>query len=73
MESEVFNEGKSYYGRIVMPVFPKREIPVFFTATSSNLAKITKLHERDMNDWNAYVTARERVMIREMKAKKDGK
>ncbi|WP_458700717.1 hypothetical protein ACKGJI_01090 [Sulfurospirillum sp. 1307] len=62
--------GKSYYGRLDMPFFPKREVPVFFTAISNKEAKIELFHERDEKDWNAYVVARERVMIREMRAKK---
>ena len=70
--SELFDEGQSYYGRIEMPFFPKREMPVFFKAISKNEAKIMLVHERDEKDWNAYIVARERVMIREMKAQKDG-
>jgi len=70
--SEVFEENTSYYGRIEMPFFPKREMPVYFKAISKNEAKIVLVHERDEKDWNAYIVARERVMIREMRAKKDG-
>ena len=72
LEEGCLEEGRHYYGRIMMPVFPKREVPVYFKALSSDLAVIERLHERDQNDWNAYVTARERVMIREMKAIRDG-
>jgi len=67
---EIFEKNTSYYGRIEMPFFPKREMPIYFEAISKNEAKIILLHERDEKDWNAYVVARERVMIREMKAKK---
>ena len=55
-----------------MPFFPTREVPLFFKAISKNEAKVILLHERDEKDWNAYVVSRERVMIREMKAKKEG-
>ncbi len=65
-----FEKETMYYGRIAMPVFPKREIPLFFKGVDKNLVQITKLHQRDRKDWDAYVTARERVMIRELKAKK---
>lgn len=68
----VFEVGRVYYGRILMPIFPKREVPVFFEGIEGNLAQIKRLHDRDRKDWNAYVTARERVMIRQMRAKKDG-
>ena len=72
LTKEVFQEGISYYGRIEMPFFPKREMPVYFKSISKNEAKIVLVHERDEKDWNAYIVARERVMIREMRAKKDG-
>ena len=63
-------EGVQYYGRIDMPVHPRRDIGIFFTPIDSALAKITRMHERDEKEWNAYVTARERVMIREMRSRK---
>ena len=67
LEKDAFKIGKKYYGRIAMPVFPKREIPLFFKAVSENIAEITLMHEKDIKDWSAYVVARERVMIRELK------
>lgn len=59
-----------YYGRLAMPVHPKRDIAVFFMAESQTLAKIIKIHERDEKDYNSYLTARERVLIREAKEHK---
>jgi len=67
LEKEAFEVSKEYYGRIAMPVFPKRDIPLFFKAVAKNMAKITLMHEKDTKDWSAYVVARERVMIRELK------
>ena len=64
-------EGESYYARIDMPVHPKRDVAVFFQAQSATLAKIIKMHERDEKDWNAYLTARERVLIREAREAKE--
>jgi hypothetical protein len=72
LDGPILETGKHYYGRIAMPVFPKREFPLFFEALESNLAKIGRIHENDERDWNAYVTARERVMIRQIKAERDG-
>ncbi len=69
LESELLQEGKEYYGRIEMPVHPKRDVPVFFKAISKDIAKITKMHERDEKEWGVYLTARERVLIREAKEK----
>lgn len=62
-----FSTGGSYYARISMPIFPKRDLAVFFEAVDEKTAKITKMHESDESDYNGYVTARERVMIRELR------
>ncbi|MBE0499492.1 MAG: hypothetical protein IBX43_09695 [Campylobacterales bacterium] len=67
LEEAELEPGTRYYGRISMPTYPQREIGVFFTAADAQLAKIEKIHDRDEKEWGAYVTARERVMIRELK------
>ncbi len=70
IEEPLFVKGTTYYARIEMPVHPKRDVGVFFTAQSETLAQFSKIHERDEKEWAAYMTARERVLIREMKEKK---
>jgi len=70
LKSENFETGKEYYARIDMPVHPRRDIAVFFIAESRKVAKIVKMHQRDDKEWASYMTARERVLIRQMKAKK---
>lgn len=70
LAGEVLQEGVEYYGRLEMPVHPKRDIGVYFLAKTKSLAEITKIHERDEKEWNAYLTARERILIREAKEKK---
>ena len=70
IQEPLFEVGKVYYGRIEMPVYPKRDVGVFFKAEEESLAKFLKMHERDEKEWNAYVTARERVLIREAREKK---
>ncbi|MBE0515321.1 hypothetical protein [Sulfurimonas sp.] len=67
----VLKEDVEYYGRVAMPVHPKRDVGVFFTALDDSLAKITKMHERDEKEWSAYLTARERVLIREAKEERE--
>ncbi len=67
LENEIFETDREYYCRIQMPVFPKREMPMFLRALDNNKAQIILMHETDQRDWNAYVTARERIMIRESK------
>ncbi len=69
LESDVLEEGKEYYGRVEMPVHPKRDVAVFFKALDKSLVQITKIHERDEKEWGVYLTARDRVLIREAKAK----
>lgn len=69
LKDEEFEVGKIYYGRIEMPLYPKRDLGIFFEAISSDLAKFVKMHERDEKEWNAYMTARERVLIRELREK----
>ncbi len=61
-----------YYGRVEMPLFPPREMGVWFRALDGRLAAIARMHERDEKEWNQYVAARERVMIREMKQRGQG-
>ena len=70
LQDDVLEVGVEYYARIEMPVHPKRDIPVFFEAIEPSLAKIVKIHERDEKEWGAYLTARERVLIREARENK---
>lgn len=70
IKEPIFTEGVEYYGRVQMPVHPKRDIAIFFTAMDGSLAKITKIHERDEKEWSAYLTSRERVLIREAREKR---
>ena len=62
--------GVEYYGRVEMPVHPKRDVGIFFKAQSETLANIVRIHDRDEKEWGAYMTARERVLIREAREKK---
>ena len=71
LSEDVLQEGKEYYGRIEMPVHPKRDIGIFFKAQNKTLAKITKIHDRDEKEWASYMTARERVLIREARENRE--
>jgi hypothetical protein len=71
LSEPLLDKGEKYYGRVEMPVHPKRDVGVFFEAMSDTLAKITRIHERDEREWSAYMTARERVLIREAKESKE--
>jgi hypothetical protein len=70
LKNPLLKTDEVYYGRIMMPVHPKRDVAIYFKALNENIAKIEKMHERDIKEWNSYVAARERVLIREMKEKK---
>lgn len=61
--------GEIYYGRVEMPVHPKRDLAMFFIGENQRLAKIVQLHERDEKEWASYMTARERIMIRQMRGR----
>jgi len=70
LSDELLEVGVEYYGRVEMPVHPKRDVPIFFVAESTTLAKIVRIHERDEKEWGSYLTARERVLIREARERK---
>ncbi|WP_345993335.1 hypothetical protein [Sulfurimonas sp. HSL-1716] len=67
IKEEILSAGVEYYGRIEMPVYPKRDIGIYFKALDGDIAEIIKMHDRDEKEWNTYLTARERILIREMK------
>lgn len=58
-----------YYARLDIAVFPTRKIPLFFNAIDSKTAEICLMHSRDEVDFDGYIAARERSIIRENKAK----
>jgi hypothetical protein len=70
LKEPLLEEGKIYYGRVAMPVHPKRDVGLFFKALDSQLAEIVRMHERDEKEWAAYMTARERILIRQAREKK---
>ncbi len=45
LDRELLQSGKEYYGRISMPTFPKREMPLSFVALDSKIGEIKLLHE----------------------------
>ena len=56
---------KKYYGRLEIAFFPQREVPIYFMAVDKQIAEILIMHDRDIKDYNAFITARERAIIRE--------
>jgi hypothetical protein len=72
LENDGFEPSVKYYARVTMPVFPKRDIPLFIEAQTPKLAQIQRMHDSDQKDWDAYMMARERIIIRQQKAERDG-
>lgn len=67
IDEALFHEGEEYYARIEMPIFPRREMALYLKGIQPYVAQIILMHEKDLRDWNAYVVAKERAQIREMK------
>jgi hypothetical protein len=70
LKDEILEVDVVYYGRITMPTFPRRDIPVYFKAIDKSIANIKLMHQRDRDEWDAYVAARQRSAIREAKREK---
>lgn len=64
---DLLEVGVKYYARLDIAVFPTRKIPLFFNALDSKTAEIYLMHGRDEVDFDSYITARERSIIRERK------
>lgn len=56
-----------YFARVKLPIFPKREMTLFFEALDDKLAKLAKIGEVDERDWSLHITSVERSMIRVQK------
>ncbi len=70
IEDKILIPNQKYYARAEFPFFPKREIPIYFRAEDEELCRIILMHDRDEKDYNSFITARERAIIREMRQKK---
>lgn len=65
-------ENTMYYGRIELPTFPTRIVPVYFIY-NAKLAWIKKIHGRDEAEWDSYVASKERALIRSIRNGKKAK
>lgn len=65
----ILTPGERYYGRVELPVHPKRDIALYFEAADPMIAKIVRIHPRDDDEWGIYMRARERAMIRHLKGR----
>jgi len=69
-KNPVLTKNQKYYGRLDIAFFPQREVPIYFMAVDEQVAEIILMHDRDIKDYNAFVAARERAIIREKKGLK---
>jgi len=67
IKEKMFIPNQKYYGRLDIPFFPQRAVPIYFVAVDEQVAEILSMHDRDIKDYNAFVAARERAIIREQK------
>lgn len=67
---EVLVPSVRYYARLDIAVFPARKMPMFFEAQNSKSARIYHLHSKDEADFDSYIAARERSLIRESRARR---
>ncbi len=56
--------GATYYLRFVLPNFSDRIMAVFARALSANALLITKMHPKDIQDFDGFVVAKEMEKIR---------
>jgi hypothetical protein len=62
-----FLENTLYYAKIFLPVFPKREIPIYINGITKHIGKIHLISQKNIEDWNALVMTKEREQIRKLK------
>ena len=62
-----FLENTLYFAKVELPVFPKREIPIYLIGLKQNMAKIHLISQKNQEDWNSLVMAKEREEIRKLK------
>jgi len=67
LKDKILTPNQKYYARLDISFFPQREVPLYFVAIDEQIAEILIMHDRDIKDYNAFITARERAIIREKK------
>ncbi len=65
---EGIEPGEKYYGRVDIPLFRQRLIPIFFEGVEPGIAKITKIWPKDKVDFDGYLASKDREEIAREKA-----
>lgn len=69
LSEPILIQGERYYGRVELPVHPKRETAFYFEALDPYIARIVRIHPRDEDEWGSYMRTRERILIRLLKGR----
>ena len=69
LKEPVLKSDETYYARIDLPVHPRRDVAIIFKALNAKEADIVKIHAEAEKEWSSYLTARERILIRELREK----
>ena len=69
MQCANLEENVLYYGRVELPTFPSRIVPIYFIY-QENLAWVEQIHARDEVEWDSYVASKERALIRAIRQKR---
>ncbi|PAF54282.1 hypothetical protein BKH42_01920 [Helicobacter sp. 13S00482-2] len=64
IDSAELEVGADYYMRFELPIFPKRIIASFGQAISEQVIKITKMHQKDTEDFDMYIANKEMENLR---------
>jgi len=68
-ERYLFLPETMYYSRITLPIFPKKELPVFLVGVRDNIAKFHIISQRNSDEWVSLVLSKEREEIRSLKGR----
>ena len=66
-DNECLEVGVTYYARVNLPLFIRREVLMYFKAVTPKCAKILKISRGNEREWNAFVAESERLEIRKAK------
>ena len=66
-DNECLEVGVTYYARVNLPLFIRREVLMYFKAVTPKCAKILKISRGNEREWNAFVAESERLEIRKVK------
>lgn len=64
LKQNILEPSKHYYARVKLPLYPKKLIAFYFEAIDETKAKITKISSSSEDEWNSFISIKEREIIR---------